>query len=913
MDFSEEWKSLWPISSVFSPPLLSTTETGPLIFNPSPTTLTQLFSSPSLSPLLPPPFPNLSLTRFLQTSTADSFLLPSTRTSIATQFGLQVPDPSPLLCNRIQLLRCPGTASVVVFFPTGDNSDQVGFVILSVKDTQLDVRALGDSGDVFVAETKLNQRILRLLVNPVADFDFLCSSLGKSCFITIGYLLACTMYSVFWFRVRIKKTDSDLERVVVDFLGSKLFKTCAVVHACWSPHLPEECVVLLESGELFLFDLDSCCKTRGLIKRFLGKKLRILWSDFIDLEKGQWLSCEFSWHPRIVIVAHSSNVFLVDSRSEGCSVTCLLKIDRLVMGNPMRSDQFIALARAGSDGFYFTVASNYLLILCDVRKPLMPVLQWAHGLDNPTFITVFRLSDLRSHPKDDRYKWASDSGNCIILGSFLNCEFSAFCYGPGNKGCVAFEILKFSKSFCAWGLPSELSLSGRGCNCGSCLVSEEFSKDALPEWIDWRQKKEIVLGFGIFDKGLSVQLYEPDSFGGFSVIRMMSSGKLEMQTYSAAWEFWNNSEAHKGLRKSINHFEDSLLYAIGNEEYNFPKKFQYLKLDYLEGSLKDNLAKVLVKKIRKLSERPGRKDSSESDFHQHICQKLKAYGFTKSRSSPAIYDVLKYISSPTSIHDIALKSIWGGLPMSILCLAFSTCSDLLEVLMNHKKVSPEFLDIPDQGQMPPFPLRKPSCRSSKWSHKTQPSDALVGPIVPIRVLIILRKLYEAEETDGLSANTELELHCNKVMQVANEVAASTSGSGLYNEHAVSLADDTEETCYVSQNEKLYSLHEPVAFSGKLSTVDPNPGSSGCESERFTTLIFKKHQELVSNSKMKMGGLELFDKWCPSELKFNDRAMNFGPKELKTYKLLMRQDRKFQEGFELYQKYSSRSNFPKQEL
>ncbi|CAK9166784.1 unnamed protein product [Ilex paraguariensis] len=203
-------------------------------------------------------------------------------------------------------------------------------------------------------------------------------------------------------------------------------------------------------------------------------------------------------------------------------------------------------------------------------------------------------------------------------------------------------LLKFSKSFCAWGLPSELSLSGRGCNCGSCLVSEEFSKDALPEWIDWRQKKEIVLGFGIFDKDLSVQLYELDSFGGFSVIRMMSSGKLEFQTFCVAWEFLNNSEAHKG---SLLHFEDSLLYAI-------------------------------------------------------------------------------------------------------------------------------------------------------------------------------------EETDGLSANTELELHCNKVMQVANEVAASTSGSRLHNEHVVSLADDTKEMCYVSQNEKLYSLHEPVAFSGKFSTIDPTPGSFG---------------------------------------------------------------------------------------
>ena len=52
----------------------------------------------------------------------------------------------------------------------------------------------------------------------------------------------------------------------------------------------------------------------------------------------------------------------------------------------------------------------------------------AHGLDNPCHINIFRLSELRSNSRDDTYKWASESGFCIILGSFQNCEFNLFCY-----------------------------------------------------------------------------------------------------------------------------------------------------------------------------------------------------------------------------------------------------------------------------------------------------------------------------------------------------------------------------------------------------------------------------------------------------------------------------------------------------
>ncbi|CAL5394851.1 unnamed protein product [Camellia sinensis] len=761
--------------------------------------------------------------------------------------------------------------------------------MLSVKNSNLILKT-HDSGGIFTSKNKLNHQILRLLVSPVANESWSGSGINNSSVsvsvTTIGYLLACTMYGVHWFSVRIRGClgSEDFERPCLDFMGSKLFKSCCVVHACWSHHLPEECVVLLESGELFLFDLDSCSKNA----RFTGKKLRVSWKIFTGLEKGGWLSCEFSWHPRILIVAHSSAVFLVDLRAEGCNVSVLLKIDTLAMCNSVQNDRFVLLSKAGSDGFCFVVASDHWLLLCDVRKPFMPLLQWAHDLANPSYINVFPLSELRSHSKDDRFKWASESGFCIIMGSFWNCDFSLFCYGPPPKGTIVSEISKFCKSFYAWDLPSELSLSGRECHCGSCLVREEFSKDVLPEWIDWRQKKDIVLGFGILDRDLHAELSEQDGFGGFTLIRLMSSGKLESQRYCASWEFMKVlTEAHK--EPSL-HFEDTLLYAMGEGDYNFPKRFKYLNLDYLNGYMKGNLSTLLHKRKKNPCKDPCEKSSfSVADFHQCICEKLKACGFSRLRSSPTVSDVFEDIGLLTSIHEVALRRIWTSLPADLLQLAFSCYSEFLEVLVDHKKVSLEFLDVPSQPQLPPFVFRTPSFRSSKWSQKVQPSTGFVGPVLPTPVLLTLRKLRAEVETDLLSANDELSDQCNEVIQVASEMALAGSSLDAHNDHAVSLGDSKDEIFSDTQKVNSFTLHKPAAISSKFSTMDPIPENSVCNNERFTTFISKTPEKgVVPNSQMEMVGPELFNSLSPLEFKFDDHMINFGPKELKTFKLLMRQ-------------------------
>ncbi|GMY24053.1 chaperone protein dnaj 1, mitochondrial [Fagus crenata] len=97
-----------------------------------------------------------------------------------------------------------------------------------------------------------------------------------------------------------------------------------------------------------------------------------------------------------------------------------------------------------------------------------------------------------------------------------------------------------------------------------------------------------------------------------------------------------------------------------------------------------------------------------------LCGKLKACGFGQLRSSPAGAALFNDISSPASIHEVALRSLWAGLPMELLQLAFSNYKFLEG---GPEKVALEFLVVPDLPQLPPFFLRRPSCRSISGHRK----------------------------------------------------------------------------------------------------------------------------------------------------------------------------------------------------
>ncbi|KAJ6881687.1 hypothetical protein NC651_028323 [Populus alba x Populus x berolinensis] len=533
LSFSQEWKSGFPIDTVSKAPLLLSKQAsesliGPLIFNPIPESLAHLFTSPALSPPLLNPPPHLSLTRFISTSTlADSPIPLSTASSIAFSFGPQdLHFSSPLLAyNRLQFLKCPHDDTVVVFFSTGTNLDRVGFLLLSVKDKSL--VATGDQrGGIFTASKSLGSKIVRVLVNPIEDDSFLNGNYSFSG--SFGYLLVYTMYSVNWFCV---KYSESMKRPVLSYLGCKNFKSCGIASACWSPYIKVQSVVLLENGTLFLFDLEADCSDMY----FRGTKLKVSWGDEGKLGDCKWLGCEFSWHCRVLIVARSDAVFMIDWKCGGFDVTCLARIDMFSAYALSEKERFLAISRAVSDSLHFALVSETMLVICDVRKPMIPLLQWAHGLDKPCFIDVFRLSDLRSNSRMTHMSGRILQVLALFWGHFGIVNSASFAMDHPLllvKGPLLWKFLNFPVVYT---LGTTLQVS--------C----------------YQQKKDIVLGFGVLSNDLSSLLFEPDEFGGFVLIRLMSSGKLESQRYCASWELVKNIEVAQ--RDPMLHSEDNLLYS----------------------------------------------------------------------------------------------------------------------------------------------------------------------------------------------------------------------------------------------------------------------------------------------------------------------------------------------------------------
>ncbi|KAI4313176.1 hypothetical protein L6164_026175 [Bauhinia variegata] len=911
--FSEEWKSCFPISVSSAPPLLLSGTSaqpilGPLFFNPKPESLTHLFSSPSLLPPLHPPS-ELSLTRFLVTSSPDSSVLLSTASSVASLFGSQYQNDG-FLYNRLEFLKYPDKNCVVVFFPTGVNSEKVGFLVLYVKGSDLRVHC-NSKGDVFEASSGASHRIARISVNPVDDFGLGSSNLRGNSYSKIGYLLASTLYSVHWFTVKINKRSLSLERPSVIYLGGKYFKTCSIAHACWSPHLHEESVVLLESGQLFLFDLESHLNDHSSNVDLKGTRLRVPWDDSVFSENKVWLSCEFSWHPRILIVARSDAVFLVDLRADESKVSCLMKVEMLSMYAPARNEQFLAFSKAGPDHFYFTVASTNILLLCDVRKPMMPVLQWAHGLDSPCYINVLSLSKLRSHSREDTYKLASESGFCIILGSFWNCEFNLFCYGSSLpfQRSVASKFSRTNRTLYAWELPSEILLSGHECPCGSCLVREGCLKGALPEWTNWQMKKEIVLGFGILNNALLELLCEPDDFGGFSLIRLMTSGKLELQRYKASFV---HAKKLENCHEQFSCLDKHLLYSLGDEEYKFTKRFSYLKLNYLNAYSSGNLSQMLVRKLENLCV-ADQKESFGAEVHEILCEKLNACGFGRLRSSPAMTAVFNDVSLPTSLHEVAFRRLWSNLPLELLQLAFSNYSESSELAIDQEGEALEFLGVPDLPQLPPFFLRNSSLHCLTGSDKVQPSGNISGPVLPLPFLLVLHEFHNGcSDLGEFSVEAELNLKYSEVKMAARDTAVSASSSDLLDDNAVSLADDLEETSVCSPKPKPFVLYRPVAF--KCSVAELVQENSVYRDRIYDTVIFHvQENNFVSSQKIESAGLEIFDDLCPVELRFDAPVKKIGPHSLKSYNILKRQLSKWQKGFYPYKEFCIQSGLERGRL
>ncbi|KAI3975416.1 hypothetical protein MKX01_037934 [Papaver californicum] len=851
MDYSEDWKSLFTIGSVYCAPLLLPetpkvkSTLGPLLFSPSPGTQKTVVPYPCIP--------------------------------------VQSDDFSSN--NNLAFLKCPDN-DILVFFLTGDNLCRLRHVKLSLKGDEKP--AIYDTSDCEFESS----RIVKIMVSSVYDAA---ASASAAAFFAVhegfglapvpgssfplGFLLACTTYSVHWFRI-----DWAGKKHVLVNLGSERF-SASVVHACWSPHVDDESLVLLDGGELILFDFSEDDGERT--------SLDVVWkdSDSGSLTSGtRWLGCEFGSHPRIFVIACSDIVYQVDSRLfNKNSASILAKIELFADSQSYRPeelfadmhepDEFVTFCRAGSGGFNFSIASKYVLYLLDTRKPLSPLIQWAHNFDSkPTYMQVFKLSELRSKVEHNKYPWATQSGFAILLGSFCKNDFNLFIYGPplpAPPKSIASVVSDLCHTLYAWGLPSSLSLSGCRCCSGDCLIREELSEARHP-------KKEIV-GFCIVNEDLLDIHLEPAVGGSFVLIRLVSSGKFESQIYNASWEYDDSLIEPVEPALSTN----EVLRMDSFQRYKIDRIFKYWKLDYLFSYLTgDLLAKIL-------KEGSGCTQSFTQEKYKYLHDHLKAAGVDQIGSLPDIAKVLTSVSVPMSINEIAVSRMWTGLSIGALQLGFSSYPDLPQIKLQGLEVFMDFLRIPKSSQLPPFILRKPSARNKK-SQKVQPDYDLLGPVLPLPVLFDLHmveneintSVADKKEVNEFSFENTLTHQCHDIMREVNVMGLTGSSDEFLDSLAVSLGDDQDENSSVSQEVKSLVFYKPTSFTRENRLSVDLPVSE----DTSTAFIMKANKSNV----------EMFDDLCPIKLNFDSPIRNLGKEELEALKLLKRRISAWQGKFKPYQ-------------
>ncbi|RLN41064.1 hypothetical protein C2845_PM01G08800 [Panicum miliaceum] len=866
MNLSEDWRFLFPVSAVFAAPsaaprAAAASSRGPLHFSHLPPR-TPLLSLPY--PILPPRSSTRRLDRHLRSFARATSFLP--RSDLDSLSETLLPQPSPPFSppsNLIAVLRRPrlSSCSLILFFPYGENAEHVAFVTLDA------TTATGSTPVSPVVQRDgfmhPGQRIQQLATTvnepswPSEPEDSL-----------EGFLLAVTMHSLNWFRVESRGLGTS---ALVP--AAKQGFDSVIVHACWSRHLPSECIVLLESGELCWFNLD----TRQ------GGKMKIDFGGKDDC--GDWLSCDYGAQPWMVIVASSKSILLIDLRFGNCGECKVLSrvgMPGLFETDPFAgADQYLAFCRAGFDHFHFSVVTKRYLILLDVRQPLTPVLAWQHELESPNNVAMFRLSELR-HSKE--HEWASSSGFAILVGSFWTGEFSVFCYGPKEQGCPENSHLY------AWDLPSRFSLTNQHCSCSNGIVKDVFSRPVSRDSYASQPSKNPTIGYYVLPHDLLV--LEP-SFNGFALICLKALGKLEMQRYRASASHDDipcDESQHAARTSKSSTFPDT-------QCEDFPLRYSLMKLHFLSKYLEGNLCNALVKHDSGVNKQVGQiiVSGAVSEYAED----------NSSSSSRSVSDFLCNASIPMNIFEIACQRILNSLPSNILYVTFSKYKDMLAC--STEKTVGEHLDVPTclaHDKLRPFLLAKPSSISYYLTSKVQSPDALVGPVLPIHVLLAMEEINKGIESFSEGENLETDSvsdQCREVLEAFDPVISITDT--LNCDALQGLNHEKPYFSYEPQIEHRFTLDGNAGKEKEDRKLDNSLHTSATpyQDKIFTTFVCGKAK--VPDSGPEQAATSLFD-FGPVRMDFDTPGMEIHPDEEKVYKCLRKQFVAWQNNFKPYQDFCS---------
>uniref|UniRef100_A0A0E0LY70 Uncharacterized protein n=1 Tax=Oryza punctata TaxID=4537 RepID=A0A0E0LY70_ORYPU len=864
MNLSEEWRFLFPVSSVFAPPSLAAGNKngyGPLLFSPLPPPATLL--------ALPIPPPSSSSTadagalRYFLRSTA-SFLPTSDLHSLSETKTPTFHPPPPSNLLAVLLLRAP--SSLLLLFPSGHNADHVSFATLHSK-------AAVNPTPLFV-QTQTHgfmhpgHRIHQLAATS-------CPPHSAHTRLVHGFLLAATTYSVNWFKVESSSRGATATALVP---AAKQAFDAAVVHACWSKHLPSDCLVLLDNGHLCCFDLHK--RRGGIIRVGTGTE---------DDGRGVWLSCDYGPQPWTAIVATTKDILLVDLRygtdHDHGGHKVLARVGMQGLYDPDHSvnngSRYLAFCKAPFDDFLMSVATERHLLVLDIRQPCTPVLAWQHGLHTPNHLAMFRLSQLRPSRE---HEWASNSGIAILVGSFWTSQFNLFFCGPKDQDSTENSHLY------AWDVPSRISLIGQHCSCSNGLLREIFTNEP--------NSRNSIIGYYVLPNTM-LESSSSSSFTGFALIRLTSSGKLEMQRYRASENFDEDVMCDGSQHQSMPCTSPIISLDSAHGE-NFSSRYKFLKFHYLSKYLEGNLQSALEN------------HNVNKGSHQIVISE-DVSAFAKENSSScdrSVSDLLCNASVPMNIFETACQHILNaGLSSDNLLVTFSKYKDMLA--SSKGKLIYEYPEVParsrNNDKHRPFLLAKPSGTSNKLTSEAISGNALVGPLLPIPVLHAIEDSNRgSKHSSTCQGETSSVSHrCREALEACvpkTSIANASKFSGWY---ASRELRKKPYFVYEPQIDDRLTLDETARKKGKKAHMPadgssyPHASTAPHMDENLTTFVCGRAG--IPHSGPKQAASNLFD--CgPVRMDFELPFVDVQPAEQKMYQRLKNQFLSWQNNFRPYKDF-----------
>ncbi|XP_038972629.1 uncharacterized protein LOC103716030 [Phoenix dactylifera] len=314
------------------------------------------------------------------------------------------------------------------------------------------------------------------------------------------------------------------------------------------------------------------------------------------------------------------------------------------------------------------------------------------------------------------------------------------CFAMGSRRKELSVILCFML-----GIFVHVFLSARPFSSGDNIVRERFYKANGSKSAEWQQRKDVVVGFCVV---LSHLLNRHSKSAGFSLIRLTLPGRLEIQRYDSSWNL-------SGEKPETLEFKDSIVYWMSEDDAVF-NRYNFFKIFYLYDYIKSNLFNALVMQNSLSNHKETNKVSLSHDIEELISNSLKF-------SNVSISDFVSDASIPTSIFEIASRRVLSCVRADLLPLVFKKYSDLFG---NQRDSSFEFLEVPSclpHNRLLPFFVGKPSIRSEKWSSKASPGEVLVGPVLPLSVLLALQQIDRPDAIDEQD-DDPLTLQCRSILE-----------------------------------------------------------------------------------------------------------------------------------------------------